>query len=495
MKRFLRNFGAMFLTGLMVVSAAAGCAGDPALNSATDIQIYLWDSGYGSEFMIETVEGFNQAQSEYHATLDYTSSASTIISTLGLGSSNTYDLYFTMLNTNMYNKDFAKLDDVLDSPAFGETETIRSKYYPYLLKGVANADGTTNFLTYGNGWCGLVYNSEIVDDEKYFVPRTTNELSLLTAELAGDSITPWLFYNDSNNNGYWNYAVQGWEAQYDGIDYYYNTMFALKDENGNTPSKEVMLRKDGRYQALKVLESLLTPSTVHPEVTSGNFTKVQTLFLAGEAAMTVNGSWLMNESTGSKDNFVMMKLPVISSIVEKLEDKQMSDGTLSDIVKEVDEGATSSDLCSQNDFDRIKEARNLLYNNGSESYVFIPSYSPAVEGAKEFLRYFYSDEGTLAFMRNDRLPGPVRLTDASKFDVESLPKWNRTQFEFSQTLTAVTNTLDKSKVFLNYSLNQFANLTYAQYLCAMNPKDRKNADDLWQTMTNRVNENWSDWSA
>lgn len=495
MKHFLRNLGVLCLTGLMVMSGITGCAQDPVLNSATDIQIYLWDSSYGTEFLEETVKGFNEAQSEYHATLDHTSSASTIISTLGLGSSNTYDLYFTMLNTNMYNKDFAKLDDVLDNPAFGETVDIREKYYPYLLNGVMNADQATNFLTYGNGWCGLVYNTNLVNEEKNFVPRTTNELALLTAELAGEGITPWLFYNDSNNNGYWNYAVQSWEAQYDGLDYYYDTMFALKDENGVSPSKEVMLRKDGRYQALKVLESLLTPSTVHPEVTSGNFTKVQTLFLSGEAAMTINGSWLMNESTGSKDNFVMMKLPVISSIVEKLEDKKMSDSTLSEIVRQIDENATSSDLCSQNDFNRIRDARNLQYNNGSESYVFIPSYSPAAEGAKEFLRYFYSDAGTLAFMKNNQLPGPVRLTDESKFDTSSLPKWNKMQFEFSGKLTAVTNTMDKSKVFLNYSLNQFANLTYAQYLCAMNPKDRKNADDLWQTMTNRVNENWSDWAA
>lgn len=499
MKKITKVVTAALAVAMSLFSFAACGKKNNTANTATDVQIYMWKSGYGSEFMKEIVDAFNKKQSEYKVTLETEENAATIIKTLSLGSSNTYDLYFTMLNTNQYNKDFAKLDDVLDYTVAGESMSIREKYYDYLLNGVKNADGTTNFLTYGNGWCGIVYNADIIDGEKYQLPRTTKELDDLTTELKGDKTlkgvkAPWLFYNNKDNNGYLQYAAYVWEAQYDGLDYYYNTTLALKDANGVTPSKDVFTAKDGRYKALKVLESLITPTTVHDAHTDTNFTNVQILYLDGEAVFMVNGSWLMNESTGSKSNFGMMKMPVISDIVEKLEDTAMSDETLAEIVGEVDEGKTSSSLCSQNDFDRIKEARNLLYNNAAEQYVFVPEYSVAKEGSKEFLKYFYSDEGISKFMQVTGLPGSVKLSDASKFDSTSLDGWHKQQMQFADEITAVTNTITKSKLYINVNTNQFASVHYAQALCASNPKDKLTADGLWNKIIAKINENWKDWA-
>lgn len=483
----------------MGVLPAASCGNPDVANSSTDVQIYLWKSGYGAEFMTEIVNSFNAKQDKYKVTLDYDESADTIIKTLSLGSSNTYDLYFTMLNTNQYNKEFENLDDVLDYTVSGESKSIREKYYDYLLNGVKNADGTTNFLTYGNGWCGFVYNADIIDGVKYTLPNTTNEFDELITEIKGDKFlngvkAPIIFYNNDDNNGYLNYATYVWEAQYDGLDYYYNTTLALKAADGTTPSKDVFTEKDGRYKALKVLESIITPTTVHDAHTNKNFTDVQTLFLDGEAVFMVNGSWLMNESTGTKTNFGMMKMPVISSIVEKLEDSAMDDATLSAIISEVDEGKTSSDLCSQNDFNRIKEARNLLYNNASEQYVFVPNYSVAKDGSKEFLKYFYSDEGLAKFMSVTGLPNSARLSDESKFDASALDAWHKQQFDLAKEVNAVTNTITKSKLFINSNTNQFASVAYAQSLCASNSKDKLTADGIWNKIVAKINENWADWS-
>ena len=124
--------------------------------------------------MRKIVADFNAQQSTYKAILDSDQNATPIIKSLELGDSNPYDLYFTMLNTSQYNKQFIKLDDVLDSKADGENVTIREKYYDYLLNGVKNADGTTNFLTYGNGWCSIVYDAYVIDGVKYKVPNTTD---------------------------------------------------------------------------------------------------------------------------------------------------------------------------------------------------------------------------------------------------------------------------------------------------------------------------------
>lgn len=498
MKKFTKIATALLAISMGVLPAAS-CGKTEVANSSTDVQIYLWKSGYGAEFMTEIVNSFNAKQDKYKVTLDYDESAATIIKTLSLGSSNTYDLYFTMLNTNQYNKDFENLDDVLDYTVSGESKSIREKYYGYLLDGVKNADGTTNFLTYGNGWCGFVYNADIIDGVKYTLPNTTNELDELITEIKGDKTlqgvkAPLIFYNNDDNNGYLNYATYVWEAQYDGLNYYYNTTLALKAADGTTPSKDVFVAQDGRYKALKVLESIITPTTVHDAHTNKNFTDVQTLFLDGEAVFMVNGSWLMNESTGTKTNFGMMKMPVISSIVEKLEDTSMDDATLSAIISEVDEGKTSSDLCSQNDFNRIKEARNLLYNNAAEQYVFVPNYSVAKDGSKEFLKYFYSDEGLAKFMSVTGLPNSARLSDESKFDASALDAWHKQQFDLAKEVNAVTNTITKSKLFINSNTNQFASVAYAQALCASNSKDKLTADGLWNKIVAKINENWADWS-
>lgn len=498
MKKFTKIATALLAISMGVLPAAS-CGKTEVANSSTDVQIYLWKSGYGAEFMTEIVNSFNAKQDKYKVTLDYDESAATIIKTLSLGSSNTYDLYFTMLNTNQYNKDFENLDDVLDYTVSGESKSIREKYYGYLLDGVKNADGTTNFLTYGNGWCGFVYNADIIDGVKYTLPNTTNELDELITEIKGDKTlqgvkAPLIFYNNDDNNGYLNYATYVWEAQYDGLNYYYNTTLALKAADGTTPSKDVFVAQDGRYKALKVLESIITPTTVHDAHTNKNFTDVQTLFLDGEAVFMVNGSWLMNESTGTKTNFGMMKMPVISSIVEKLEDTSMDDATLSAIISEVDEGKTSSDLCSQNDFNRIKEARNLLYNNAAEQYVFVPNYSVAKDGSKEFLKYFYSDEGLAKFMSVTGLPNSARLSDESKFDASALDAWHKQQFDLAKEVNAVTNTITKSKLFINSNTNQFASVAYAQSLCASNSKDKLTADGIWNKIVAKINENWVDWS-
>ena len=492
----MKNFCKKLLCIALVLCAAfapAGCGkGDKSLNSATDVQIYFWQSGYGANWIKRIVRDFNEVQDEYHVTVDVEPIAQTIINSLDLGKSNTYDLYFTMLNTTMYNKSFADLSDVLSSDAYGENVTIESKYFPYLLDGMRKSDGTFDSLTYGNGWIGIVYNTDMIAQSD--LPRTTDELDLLTKDLT-NSLTgkkkPWIFYNDQYNNGYWNYLLTAWEAQYDGLDYYRDTTMALSD-GVSAPSKEVLTRKDGRYKALEVLESLITPNTVHEQVTNTIFTRVQTLFLDGEAAMTVNGSWLPNESKG-KAPIAMMKLPVISSIVETLEDKSMSDETLAEIVGEVDGGAQTSALCSAADFARIRQARNYMYNNSCEQYVFIPDYSPAKAGAKEFLKYFYSDAGSVEFMKDNQLPSSVRLTDESKFDTSTLSDWGKAMFGYTYNASAVTDYKNKSDVYIDASINQFANLTYAQALCAKNSRDRKNASDLWKLLEAKVNENWSDW--
>lgn len=500
----LAKLSALVLALSLSVGLTAGC-NKQVVGDQYTIQLYMWDSGLGTDWMEEIIEDFNASQDTYTVLPEYTSAASAIISTLSLGTGNQYDLYFTMLNTMQYNEDFLDLSDFIKETLPGENASIKSKYYPDLLDGMYNADDTINTLSYGNCWCGILYNKTMISEDE--LPRTTDELADLSAEIGSQKA--WLFYNDKYNNGYWNYVTYVWEAQYDGLDYYNNTMMQLKDAAGNSPSKEVMLgtdkgtdanyyEKDGRYQALLAMESMLTSNTVNPSSTNQNFTTVQNLFLGGHAAMSIGGNWIMKEMSKVNEDIAMMKIPVISSITDKLEDTSMSDRELSAIVAEIDanpEATTSAaGLCSGNDYMRIKQARNLMYNNGTEMYVFIPEYSNCIEGAKEFLRYFYSDAGTLAYMNSTGLPASVRLTDESKFDVSKLSDWNQTAFEFTASLTPLVTRMDRADLFKDFGLNQYAGISTAQPLFKSN-SDKRNAKQLWDEMIVSINENWSEWAA
>ncbi len=484
---------ALALAAIGACGTVTGCKAGGGMEEADEntVQIYAWDSGYGIDWLQKIIDDFNEGQSQYKAKLYSNTNASVVIDTLDLRKSNPYDLYFTMLNSSKYNEDFIDMSGILNDSPTGEDGKIRDKYYDGLIEGLKDAKGKEKFLCYGYGNASIVYNTDLISEDE--VPKTTKELEILVAELDA-TCDPWLFFNDTGVNGYWNYLTEAWAAQYNGLDYHYNTFYKLKDENGKSPSKDVLLKKDGRYEALEVMEKIITPNTVHRDCTNTLHSTVQSKFLKGEAAMMPNGSWLMNEASANNSAIGMMKVPVISSIVEKLEDSSMSDKTLSAIIDAVDAGATSSELCSENDFNRIKEARNIMYNNATESYIFAPNYSNALKAVEVFLQWYHKDSSILRYNETTKLPAACKLNDASLFDLSKQSAWTQTMFDFANTVTPLAPRMDRADLFLEQGNNFIINIKTAGDMSTASSKDRKNADQIWTAMTNRVNEYWKDWS-
>ena len=240
------------------------------------------------------------------------------------------------------------------------------------------------------------------------------------------------------------------------------------------------------------MEEVITPDTTHPQCTNTVFTTVQNLYLQGSAALTINGSWLLNENSSSA-NVSLMKTPVISSIVNKLQDTSMGDDTLAAIVDEIDAGATSSAKCSESDFARIKEARNLIYNNSAEQYIFAPNYSNALEGSKEFLKYFFKDSSTLTYMDTLHLPSNVMLDNESLYDGASDSSWAKKCFDIAKTENLMTRA-SRSAVLRDYGVNPICGVQTAQSFLASNPADRKNADQVWDIFLATVDEGWEGWT-
>ncbi len=491
----------MTLIFSLSLTVLIGC-GPKEIGDSTTIQLYAWDSGLDVDWLQAIIEKYNSKQSQYKVEATYNSNAATIIQTLESGTGNYYDLYFTMLNTYKYNDDFIDMDWILDEKVEGESVTIGDKYYKGLLGALKGQDGKYKYMNYGNTFVGIVYNVDIMNQTSFRddVPRTTDELKYLSAELNSKNIKTWMFYNDDYNNGYWNYVSDAWTAQYNGLDNFNNVLQALGGKDASLEeSKEVFLRKDGRYEALKAMESVITYSNTHQKCQSTNFTDCQNLFMNGETALNINGGWLLKEygKTGGslKQKIDFMKLPVISSIVNTFEgnDKNMSDETLSAIIKEVDEGKSESALCSIETFARIKEARNIMYNNAPQQYVFIPKYSNAIDGAKDFLKYFYSDEATKIFIEKTGLPSSVKLSNEALLDSITLSDWSKKMIEFANTLTPISQMESRSKIFVDTTLNIYASVVTAQSFRLGNGNN-KTADQIWSEMESKIERNWSDWT-
>jgi ABC-type glycerol-3-phosphate transport system substrate-binding protein len=97
----------------------------------------------------------------------------------------------------------------------------------------------------------------------------------------------------------------------------------------------------------------------------------------------------------------MMKMPVLSAIVEKLEYRDgenfMSDEMLAQVIQAIDGGATTYDGVSANDMARLTEARNIVTGWGFGHVGYIPVYSDKKDLAKDFLYFMVSDEGQRIF--------------------------------------------------------------------------------------------------
>ena len=129
----------------------------------------------------------------------------------------------------------------------------------------------------------------------------------------------------------------------------YYSYFADMYKNGWDTSDSVVYVQKGVNKALEAFYDIFSPEgrtmVGSNDTSTGSFAILQTNFLQGEAMMMVNGGWLETEMSKNqsgeqvKDRDVrFMKTPVLSSIVETLENDFMSDRELSQVIDYIDGG-------------------------------------------------------------------------------------------------------------------------------------------------------------
>ena len=513
----IKKVTALFLAAIMTMSLA-GCGGskDDAKkadhNGGKEVEISYWNSGMGTEFLDAMCKAFNEKQSDWYVYYNATASSKAVTSTYPLPDVDTIDLY--MSGTISDTSHMATLDDVLESTADGDSKSLKEKFYASYLEDEQAPDGHYYSLTWGGGALSIIYNKALFEKAGIKeAPRTTDELAVVCDTLLENGITPLTHYMGEDGSTYWEYLEEVWQAQYDSVDYYKNNFYACKDESGNSPSKDVLTKQDGRYQVLKAMEKFITTEYVLPGSNSQDHITMQTLFLNKDIGMMVNGSWLSNEmeGTGSVENYGVMKTPVISSITDKLTTVK-SDTLLRKLISAIDAVTDGTEdistyqsgdgyvvdgkEVSAADWEYVKAARNMVGENFSQQTCFIPDYSDAVDGAKEFLKFYYSDEGQKIFADNLHYTLPIDLSEG-EIDRSS---WNNFEKEMDSVFQSGEYFISRymrsrHDLFINGGAKPYAGYNFVIYFCASNAADRVTADEAWDTIIKKIDGNYDSWLA
>lgn len=515
--KLFKSISAYVLALFMIVVCSVGCSAVKKFpQTANDITVKFWDSGVGSEFLKKTVEQFQIKYPEYRVWTDISSNRKDIVNDFGQGEEiDGVDVWMFPVDS-ISSKTLAAyaepLNDILGKTYGDESKTIGEKYEPAVLEALQWPDGNYYSLSYSGGWYGIVYNETIIDGENYRLPRTTQELEELTIELAADpalkNMRPYIHYAEG---GYWNFVYNVWQAQYDGMDYYTNTFMPLDGgESDPAPSKNVLTKQDGRYQAIQALERILKPAYVYSGSNSLAFTDAQTLFIKDRAVMMVNGSWMLNEMQsveGATTSFKIMKNPVISAIIDKCptitgENGGTADEELCALIDAVDAASSSAAVpltgngysVSLEDAARVYEARNIMSNNFDAHGIIIPTYSSAKEGAKLFIEYFYSDENLKNYWDTTQLPLPVTYSNGEGPDMTGWTEWSIQQQEYAKTaipMYLIQRTA--SPVFTAGGADPYADVNIVSKFTSENANDRLTAAEAWDSIISIFNKNWENY--
>ena len=519
MKKTFVKLASAVLSALMIFSVAAGCSKSTereVSNTATDIQVGYWNAGLGRAWLDKIIEQFETEYPQYDVTLQASAVLTEINANLMRETSDTVDVYLTYFTDSNYEKYYSCLDeDLLDKSYGSETKTLRQKFNQDILDQEKRSDGKIYTLSYGGGYSSICYNTDIIDGTTYEVPNTTDELEILTFRLQGNNITPWVHFAPE---GYAQYLASAWQAQYDGLEYFNNNFLTLTDPvTGESPSKDVMLKKDGRWEAIQTMASIFMPDTVLNNSNTMNHTNAQTRFLAGDAAMMINGMWMMNEMEYSgKDNISMMRTPVISSIVDhcdsiKGESGGTADRELSALIDDIDavtDGEKTRELTgddsatvtgdgfnvTEKDYKRVQEARNIMYSNAVEHSLMIPTYTVAKEGALLFAQFLFSDEALKIYFDETHFSYPVYFSDESiTLDQSSWSGFEKQLYQYYLTSIPVSNrTCSRSAIFALGGTDDCANVQIINQLTARGAA-KKTADQIWAQIETAINDDWATW--
>lgn len=525
MKKLNRVIAIMLSLAALLPTAACGGGAtkdDPNKgdkNRTKTLSVSIFNGGYGMGWLYELKRGFEEIHTDVYidVTPSYNDSNARTELTSGVSQMDLYfmkDNYYSYVDAGnvrvgktTYDSYYADLTDVVNDPAYGETETIRSKFLDGKIEWLESSKGKVHAIPWGGGALGMIVNTDILSENGWDVPVTTDEMfevfeNIKTANLKNDQnkkIYPTTFCTADDTMI--RQAQQTWFAQYNGTEGW-NNFWAGIDENGEQYQPSLLNNK-GLLKSLEVSEKYLSATNgyLHEFALTDDFVTTEFRLFNKECVFLPYGDWVVNECA---TNFTeeelkdvrFVKFPLVSSIVEKLDDSDMTDETLATIVREIDNGATSSSLCSDGDFAIIKDARSINLDIANIHLAVVPCYSDNIELAKEFLRYIYTNNGIETFARNTRgniLPVKYNYEGTSV----TLNNYAKSAWEVLQTSSNLNNYNHKHAMFTRNGLavtnGDWNNWT--SYFYTKSSVDKKTAKEIFEGNLLYVSTRWDNYIA
>lgn len=477
-KRWISLMAAGVL-GASSLIAAAGC-GKEKVTGANALEVYACSLGYGAEWLDKALESFKNTSYVKEKYPNFTYSITTndeyaFGQSQVLSGVTTYDVLFAStfspqtVETPGKNGKKSILEDITDVfngkiPDFkgGYEKNEDGEDWTYGEKLKAGAPGRYKLIGYeeevsegeyemhyyytllGSGMYGILYNRTKLEEYGFIttdaqgnvqgLPRTTDELRTFAIDIANKGYTPFVAAKDT---GYWTRVQNLWWAQYEGAeayDRYFQGQY--KNDVGEWDfGVEVLRKAKGRLLANQITESLLKydnePRLIHDESSALDFTTAQSYLISGKGLMQANGTWFDNEmkslqgQAGADAEIRLMPNVMISAIKDVVPDKSIeNDSELSALVGAIASGNTAlegtydgkSYSVTQADYNRVKDAYNLYNTGESISPTLIPSYSDAIDLAKDFLRYLATDDFCRMYMETTGGNSPAVYYDVEKKD-------------------------------------------------------------------------------
>ena len=427
---------ALLAVGTVGFSACRKTVGKDEINAGTGengkLEIVCQEAGFGLDWLKSIGRGFSK---KYNIDVVVTSStnSSEIISNADARQSE-YDIIMTVGSHYKLadGGDLADISGVYAATPDGESEPIAKKMNQNIYQRIQREDGKFYSMNWVNSLDGIFYNKTTLDTlfgkEGWALPNTTDELLALCDRIKNEKSDRAYAFSSSTGVPYWDYSLYAWAAQYSGVDTYFD-YYDIKytDGSGNkqtaTSYNQLAASYAGREKALHVIETIAKKSNgyMHTLADSMNYLQAQDAFAGAGfrgdnklCAFIVSGDWMENELSDTlarnPQEIGMLRTPILSEITETFAapDNTMSDKALSLIVSEVDKNSTleqvNAALAASDDakvnidsigkatYDRIVEARRVVYTATMDHMMSIPVTAKNMDNAKKFLIYFASDE-------------------------------------------------------------------------------------------------------
>lgn len=438
-----------------VALSLVGCGNQNMGNREDDhtLEVFITNQGYkddGAKAMLKAFMEEDWVKAKYpdlkivfegkDATV-YSSAVATEAKTvLQSPSSNKYDLMFVQCANDFLGKDargnetlYNLTEVVYNQPLLDNASvTYKNNIKEDALDVIAyyaptDVTATPQYyeVPYVTGYIGIIYNPAILEAcgvseninttaELLAACETIKSKGALSGNENGYAIT-----SCGKSTNYFEYLLPYWWAQYDGIEefeHYYDG--ETKDQMGEWVISSDVFNGKGRLESARVIESLLRFDNGYFDTSSYNiqFMTAQAQLLKGKYAFSACADWYDTEMAttyktmlANNENPATIKIlptPIVSSIVEKLENTSMDDATLSKIIDCIDEGKSYQETIategledlSQNDYNKIYEARSVYVGGAGGHSVVIPQVANSKDVAVDFLKYMGTVKCQEAYM-------------------------------------------------------------------------------------------------